>query len=84
LKGVVGGIQLKRQRMIAEFFGSRLGWPSHALVPTMLAAAAEGVMQAAQTQWSQQGGNTDLATAMSESLAVLERAMGRSDPRTWR
>jgi TetR/AcrR family transcriptional regulator, regulator of mycofactocin system len=79
LRAVVGGIQLKRQHMIAEFFGSRLGLPGHALVPTMLAAAAEGVMQAAQAQWFLQGGNSDLVTAMSESLAVLERAIG-SEP----
>ena len=79
LKGVVGGIQLKRQRMIAEFFGSRLSMPSSALVPTMLAAAAEGVMQAAQTQWFVQGGDADLATTMSESFTVLERGL-RPDP----
>ncbi len=82
LRGVVGGIQLKRQRMIAEFFGSRLGLPGNALVPTMLAAAAEGVMQAAQTQWFTEGGRSDLATTISESVAVLERAMN-SDPRVW-
>lgn len=80
LRAVVGGLQLKRQRMIAEFFSSRMGLPSHSLVPTMLAAAAEGVIQAAQTQWAIQGGEADLATAMSESLAVLERMMTR-DPR---
>lgn len=79
LKGVVGGIQLKRQRMITEFFASRLGLPIEDLIPTMLAAAAEGVMQAAQTQWFFRGGDEDLATAMSEALAVLERAMA-SDP----
>jgi hypothetical protein len=39
-------------------------------------------MQAAQTQWFVQGGDADLVVAMSESLAVLERAMG-SDPRIW-
>jgi AcrR family transcriptional regulator len=79
LRAVVGGIQLKRQRMIAEFFASRLGLPGGELVPTMLAAAAEGVIQAAQTQWFMQGGEADLASAMYESLAVLERAMG-SEP----
>ena len=31
---------MKIQPVIAEFFGSRLGLPSDALVPTMLAAAA--------------------------------------------
>jgi len=81
LRAVVGGLQLKRQHMIAEFFSSRMGLPSHSLVPTMLAAAAEGVIQAAQTQWHVEGGDADLATAMSESLAVLERTIGR-DPQS--
>jgi hypothetical protein len=30
---VLGGIQLNTQRVIAEFFGSRLGQPSDALIP---------------------------------------------------
>jgi AcrR family transcriptional regulator len=81
LRGIVGGIQLKRQRMIAEFFSARMGLPSQSLVPTMLAAAAEGVIQAAQTQWFREGGTADLATAMSESLEVLERTIGR-DPQS--
>src|SRR4029077_11743334 len=51
LRGVLGGIQLKRDLVIAEFFGARLGLPSDALVPKMLAAAAGGVIQAAQIQW---------------------------------
>jgi AcrR family transcriptional regulator len=80
MKGVVGAIQLKMQPVIAEFFGSRLGLPSDALVPTMLAAAALGVVQAAHTQWFIHEG--DLATTMSESLAVLERAIS-TDPKTW-
>jgi AcrR family transcriptional regulator len=80
MKGVVGAIQLNIQPVIAEFFGSRLGLPSDALVPTMLAAAALGVIQAAHTQWFINGG--DFATTMSESLAVLERAIS-TDPKTW-
>jgi AcrR family transcriptional regulator len=80
LKGVLGGIQLKGHRVIAEFFGARLGLASDAFVPTMLAAAAGGVIQAAQTQWYFRGG--DLATAMSEGLDVLERGIG-TDPGTW-
>lgn len=80
MKGVVGAIQMRIQPVIAEFIGSRLGFPSDALVPTMLAAAAIGVVQAAHTQWFINGG--DLARTMSESLAVLERAMS-TDPRTW-
>jgi AcrR family transcriptional regulator len=80
MKGVVGAIQLRIQPVIAEFFGSRLGLPSDALVPTMLAAAALGVIQAAHTHWFIHGG--DLATTMSESLSVLERGIS-TDPRTW-
>lgn len=80
LRGVLGGIQLKGQRVVAEFFGARLGMPSDSLVPTMLAAAAGGVIQAAQTQWSLHGG--DLATVMSEGLDVLESGIG-TDPTTW-
>jgi TetR/AcrR family transcriptional regulator, regulator of mycofactocin system len=80
LPAVIGGIQLKSLRAIAEFLGSRLGLPSDGLVPTMLAAAVGGVIQAASTQWFIQGG--DLATKMAEGLEVLERGIG-SDPRTW-
>lgn len=80
LRAVLGGIQLKSHLVLAEFFGSRVHMPSDALVPTMLAAAAGGVIQAAQTQWFVLGG--DLATRLSEGLAVLERGIG-SDPRTW-
>ncbi len=80
LKGVVGGIQLKSHRVIADFFGDRLGLPGDALVPTMLAAAAGGVIQAAHTSWFFRGG--DLATTMSASLEVLEQGIG-TDPKTW-
>ena len=80
MRGVVGAIQLKIHPVIAEFLGSRLGLPSDALVPTMLAAAALGVLQAAHTKWFIHDG--DLATTMSESLAVLEKSIS-TDPRTW-
>src|SRR5262245_16239163 len=53
--GVLGGIVLKTQRAIAEFMAARLELPSDALHPTMIAAAATGVIQAAQTQWLQIG-----------------------------
>jgi TetR/AcrR family transcriptional regulator, regulator of mycofactocin system len=80
VRAVLGGIQLKIQRVIAEFFGSRLGQPDEGLVPTMLAAATQGVIQAAQTHWYFQGG--DLATLISAGLEVLENGIG-TDPRTW-
>jgi AcrR family transcriptional regulator len=72
--GVLGGIVLKTQRAIAEFVAARLGLPNDALEPTVLAAAATGVIQAAQTQWLLNGG--DLATTIAEGLAVLERGIG--------
>ena len=80
LNGVIGGIQLKSHRAIADFLGTRLGLPSDDMVPTMLAAAVGGVIQAAQTQWFIRGG--DLATRIAEGLEVLEHGIG-SDPRTW-
>jgi AcrR family transcriptional regulator len=80
VRSVLGGIQMKSQRVITEFLASRYGVPSDALVPTMLAAAAQGVIQAAQTQWFFRGG--DLATTISDGLEVLERGIG-SDPSTW-
>jgi TetR/AcrR family transcriptional regulator, regulator of mycofactocin system len=69
LNSVLGGIQRKTQRVIAEFFGSRLGLPSEALVPTVLAAASGGVIQAAHVDWYVNGG--DLATKVSEAFGVL-------------
>ncbi len=80
LRGVLGGIQLKSQQVIAEFLAGRLGLASDALVPTMLAAAVGGVIQAAQTQWFLRGG--DLTAAISDGLAVLERGIG-TDPKSW-
>jgi TetR/AcrR family transcriptional regulator, regulator of mycofactocin system len=77
VKGVLGGIQLKSQRVMAEFFAARLGSTSDDVVPTMLAAAAGGIIQAAQVRWYFHGG--DLASAMSEGLDVLERGIG-TDP----
>jgi AcrR family transcriptional regulator len=73
LRGVIGGIQLKSQVVMAEFFGSRLDVAGDTLVPTMLAAAAGGVIMAAQTHWFFVGG--DLGATVSESLEVLESAL---------
>ena len=76
LNSVLGGIQLKIQRVIAEFLGDRLGLPSDALVPTMMAAASGGVIQAAHVDWYVNGG--DLAAKVSEAFWVLE--LGRIGP----
>jgi TetR/AcrR family transcriptional regulator, regulator of mycofactocin system len=80
VNGVLGGIQLKTQQAMAEFLGDRLGVPSGDLVPTMLAAAVGGVIQAAHIQWYVDG--RDLATTIAEGLGVLERGIG-TDPTTW-
>ena len=74
LRGVLGGLQLKRNGVIAEFLGARLGVSGSSLVPTMLAAAAGGVIQAAQTEWYLRG--VDLVETMSEGLDVLEHGTG--------
>jgi TetR/AcrR family transcriptional regulator, regulator of mycofactocin system len=70
LNSVLGGIQLKIQRVIAEFLGDRLGLSSDALVPTMMAAASGGVIQASHVDWYVNGG--DLAAKVSEAFSVLE------------
>jgi len=51
LRAVLGGCILTLNGMLAEFFGSRLNVPADALVPTMLAAAAAGVIRAAEMRW---------------------------------
>jgi hypothetical protein len=71
---VVGGLSLKVNQVLAEFFGARLGLSSDALVPTVLAAASSSVIQLANTQWFLGGG--DLVTMISDSLAVLEQGIG--------
>jgi TetR/AcrR family transcriptional regulator, regulator of mycofactocin system len=71
VKGVLGGIQLKTQRVMVEFLTARSGLPEDALEPIMLAAATGGVIQAAQTRWFFHGG--DLVAMLSEGLELLER-----------
>ena len=80
LRAVIGGIQLKAHRVVAEFFGTRLGLSDDSLVPTMLAAAVGGVVQAGQTHWYFHDG--DLATTISHGLRVLERGFG-TDIESW-
>ena len=73
VRAVVGGIHLKVNTVMAEFLGVRLGLSADALGPTMLAAAAGGVVLAANAQWLFEGGS--LAERIGESLAVLESAV---------
>jgi len=74
VNGVIGGIQFKTQATMREFLATRLGMASDAVVPTMLAAATGGVIQAAHTRWFIQGG--DLPALLAEGLEVLERGIG--------
>jgi TetR/AcrR family transcriptional regulator, regulator of mycofactocin system len=80
LRGVYGGIQLKSHRVMAEFFARRFDLPVDGLVPSVLAAAAGGVVQAAQTRWIFHGG--DLAATVAEGLRVLEVGTG-ADAHGW-
>jgi AcrR family transcriptional regulator len=80
LRAVLGGIQLKSNRVIAEFFGFRLGLPSDALVPTMLAAAVGGVIQASYTHWFVYGG--DLTSMIRKGLEVVDNGIG-THSKTW-
>jgi AcrR family transcriptional regulator len=74
LNAAVGGFHLKLLAAIAEFLGARLGQSSDDLVPTMLAAATGGVIQATQIQWYFLGG--DLADRVAEGVSVLESGIG--------
>lgn len=70
VRAVLGGIALKMNTVMAEFFGLRLGLAADGLVPTMLAAAAGGVLLAASTKWFLEGGS--LEDRVTEALGVLE------------
>jgi AcrR family transcriptional regulator len=74
LKTVLGACILTFNGMMAEFFGSRLGVAAAAFEPTMLAAAAGGIVLAAETHYHLHGGN--MATIISKGLSVLEDAVG--------
>jgi TetR/AcrR family transcriptional regulator, regulator of mycofactocin system len=79
VKAVIGGVQLKMQVAIAEFFAARLNEPDDSLVPTMLAAATGGIVHAAQSQWFIWGG--DFTAIISDGLEVLERGIGTNPAR---
>jgi AcrR family transcriptional regulator len=68
-----GGCIMLIEKVIAEFFASRLDLPADAMQPAMLAAAAGGIIQAAQYRWRFSGGN--LATTLAKGLGVLEEAI---------
>lgn len=73
VRAAIGGIHLKANSVMADFFGARLGLPADGLVPTMLAAAAGGVLLAAHTRWLLEGGS--LEDGIADALGVLEAAV---------
>jgi AcrR family transcriptional regulator len=73
-RAIMGGNILALNKTMAEFFASRLGERSNAMVPEMLATAAASIIHAAQRRWYVRGGN--LATILSEGLRVLEEGVG--------
>jgi TetR/AcrR family transcriptional regulator, regulator of mycofactocin system len=73
LPGVLGGIQLKSHRAMADFFADRLHLEPDSTVAITLAAATGGVIQAAHTQWFLTG--DDLATRIADGLDILESTL---------
>ena len=71
VRAAIGGIHLKTNVVIGQFFGARLGLNAEDLVPTMLAAAAGGVLLVAHTRWLLEGGS--LEDNIAEALGVLEQ-----------
>jgi len=73
-RAVLGGQIMVLNKTMAEFFAARLGEPSDAMVPEMLAAASASIIHTAQRRWHTRGGN--LATILSEGLRVLDEGVG--------
>jgi len=74
LRAVLGGNIMSMNKIMAEFFNSRLSEPAGSLLPEILAAAAGAIIHSAQRLWYTRGGN--LTTILSRGLGVLEVGMG--------
>jgi AcrR family transcriptional regulator len=70
VRGVIGGVQMKIQGVIADFLADRLDAEPDALAPIVLGAAVGGVVQASMYRWFANGG--DLPGTIDEGLAALE------------
>jgi AcrR family transcriptional regulator len=79
IPGVLGGAQLKLQRVIASFLAERSGMDADAFEPTVLAAAIGGTVQASMFRWFT--GGRELSTLIAEGLDAL--ALLAADPATW-
>jgi AcrR family transcriptional regulator len=71
IRVALGGIHLKVNAVMADYFAARLSEPSlEDLVPAMLASAAGGVLLTVHARWFLEGGS--LADRIAEAFAVLE------------
>jgi AcrR family transcriptional regulator len=73
VRAALGGVHLKVNTVMADFFGDRLGLPAADLVPAMLSAAAGGVVFAANATWLLEGGL--LEERLAQALDVLETVL---------
>jgi TetR/AcrR family transcriptional regulator, regulator of mycofactocin system len=73
VRAALGGVHLKVNTVMAEFFGERLSLPAADLVPAMLSAAAGGVVFAANATWLLEGGL--LEERLAQALDVLEAVL---------
>jgi AcrR family transcriptional regulator len=78
IRGVLGGIQLKIQSVIAEFLAGRMDRPDDVFAAEVLAGAVGGAVQAALRYWFQRGG--DLAATIANSIDTLEHLGGAPAP----
>jgi AcrR family transcriptional regulator len=70
LQGVLGGIQLKIQRVIEEFLADRLGRTVYALEVIVISAAFGGVLRAATAAWFNDG--SDFSETIPAAMAILD------------
>jgi hypothetical protein len=71
IRGVLGGVHLKIQNVIAEFVAGQAGPLDDAFSAEVIASAIGGAVQAALRYWFQHGG--DLAATIAASVDVLEQ-----------
>ena len=74
VRGVLGGVQMKIQGVIADFVATRMPPPRDSFASAILAGAVGGAVQAALRHWFVNGG--DLPSVVTRSLDALERLSG--------
>jgi AcrR family transcriptional regulator len=70
-RGVLGGVEQKIHPITADFLARRLDMDEEGILARAYAGTVSGIVQASLAHWFAQGG--DLASQLSESLAVLEQ-----------